>query len=429
MIDKRTRVLHISTSDSNGGASKAAFKLHMGMLRENISSKMLVLHKGSDERSIVKYELKKTFKQRMFWLIYVLSSFFLVRFLQLQGIARSGEIFSKSFNPYLIDKSLLNVDAIIIHWNVDFINLYNLFKLIPKQTKIFWRLADMHPFTGGCHYAFACNKFAIGCGKCPELNSKQGIDASRIAYWQKEFTYNRLKAMGKDLRLIVLSNWMKDQLSISGLMKDFPVVHIPNGVELDEFYPLSSMELQKYRGAYDVQSNRINILVIADDLKNKRKGLEILKLAAKKFPQVLNQFRFYFVSSQKDIELNFPFLNTCVLPKTNLKQKLRIYYGIVDATLYLSLEENFSNVILETLACGKPVIGFDSGGAKDILRHQTNSLLSSQFNIGGLYYVFSQVLKFGKQGLEKMGKNGLSIIKHNYSMETCIAAYIRELNK
>ena len=49
----------------------------------------------------------------------------------------------------------------------------------------------------------------------------------------------------------------------------------------------------------------------------------------------------------------------------NEEWKLAVGYSAADVTLLPSLEDNLPNVILESSACGTPVIAFDSGGIRD----------------------------------------------------------------
>src|ERR1043166_6462595 len=49
------RIVHVSTSDSNGGAARAAYRLHRGLRRLGHDSKMLVLRMGSRDADVIAY--------------------------------------------------------------------------------------------------------------------------------------------------------------------------------------------------------------------------------------------------------------------------------------------------------------------------------------------------------------------------------------
>ena len=78
----------------------------------------------------------------------------------------------KLFSPSLFEN--LNIKKHPILNKNDLINLYwiNGAYLKPEQLKnlnkpIIWRLSDVWPFTGGCHYPGNCNNFTNSCGNCP----------------------------------------------------------------------------------------------------------------------------------------------------------------------------------------------------------------------------------------------------------------------
>lgn len=55
-------------------------------------------------------------------------------------------------------------------------------------------------------------------------------------------------------------------------------------------------------------------------------------------------------------------------------------YNSVDVVLVPSLQENLSNVILESLACGTPVVAFDIGGNSDLIDHKESGYLAQPFD-------------------------------------------------
>ena len=55
-------------------------------------------------------------------------------------------------------------------------------------------------------------------------------------------------------------------------------------------------------------------------------------------------------------------------------------YSAVDVLVVPSLQENLSNVIMESLSCGTPVVGFDIGGNSDMIDHLENGYLAKPFH-------------------------------------------------
>src|SRR5687767_8512184 len=58
------RIVHLSTSDSGGGAFRAAFRLHTGLRRLGHDSKMLVMRKGSGDANVIPFKPRQDFVGR-----------------------------------------------------------------------------------------------------------------------------------------------------------------------------------------------------------------------------------------------------------------------------------------------------------------------------------------------------------------------------
>src|SRR5690606_24012198 len=63
---------------------------------------------------------------------------------------------------------------------------------------------------------------------------------------------------------------------------------------------------------------------------------------------------------------------------------LRALYSAADVMVVPSLQENLSNAIMESLACGTPVVAFDIGGNSDMIEHQKNGYLAQPFDTDDL---------------------------------------------
>ncbi|PMP83112.1 MAG: glycosyl transferase family 1, partial [Chloroflexus aggregans] len=46
------RVVHVSTNDISGGAARAAYRLHQGLLQLGCASRMVVAHRWSDDPTV-----------------------------------------------------------------------------------------------------------------------------------------------------------------------------------------------------------------------------------------------------------------------------------------------------------------------------------------------------------------------------------------
>jgi glycosyltransferase involved in cell wall biosynthesis len=86
-----------------------------------------------------------------------------------------------------------------------------------------------------------------------------------------------------------------------------------------------------------------------------------------------------FGSSEPENAPSFPF-RARYLGRLQDDISLRILYSAADVMVVPSKQENLSNAIMEALACGTPVVGFDIGGNKDMIEHQQNGYLAQPFD-------------------------------------------------
>lgn len=258
---------------------------------------------------------------------------------------------------FLKKVDLIKPDLIHLH-NIhgNYINYKLLFKYIrEKEIPVVWTLHDCWAFTGKCTYfdAINCNKWQTGCEKCKNL--KDYPESYLLSNTKKEYE-NKKQAFTsvKDITFVTPSNWLKTQLSKS-FLNMFPVKVINNGIDLKAFI-VKKNDLRK-RLKID---KKIVLLGVASDWTN-RKGLnDFLKL------RKLLDARYAIILiglSKKQIKC-IP-NNIIKIPKTNSIQELADFYSISDLFINPTIEDNFPTTNLEALACGTPVITYDTGGSSE----------------------------------------------------------------
>ena len=168
------KALLLSTSDINGGAARAAYRLHQGLQVINVNSQMLVRAKFGVDRSVI---AEKTILTKLGPPLSGLPLRLYPR--------RDHTMFSPQWFPDVIAPKVaqLNPDVINIHWvcNGDL----QIETLAKFNKPLVWTLQDMWAFTGGCHYSQGCDRYMDSCGNCPQLHSNQDWDLSRWVWQHK----------------------------------------------------------------------------------------------------------------------------------------------------------------------------------------------------------------------------------------------------
>ena len=154
--------------------------------------------------------------------------------------------------------------------------------------------------------------------------------------------------------LITPSKWLKKEVEKSYL-KDYPIEVINNGVDTNVFKPSPSNIKQQY----GIKDKKV-ILGVAS-VWDKRKGLDTFIELSKELD---DQYQIVLIGlSKKQIE-QLP-NNITGISRTENVQELVKWYSAADVYFNPTLEDNYPTTNLESIACGTPVITFDTGGSPE----------------------------------------------------------------
>ncbi len=327
------------------------------------------------------------------------------------------------FEPFSDDRSCHGVtilgqlppsDVINLHWIAGFVDYEAFFGSIPHQTPIVWRLADMNPFTGGCHYDHDCRQFMTGCGACPQLGSTDRKDLSRQVWKRKEAVFGLLEK--KRLHIVVLCRWMFELVKHSPLLSRFPVTLIPNGVDLDEFAPRDRCLAREVLG---IPQGAQVVMFVSDDMTNRRKGFSLLSQSLSGLVQTHDLFLVSVGKGKRPETGPIPCLH---MGHVTHDRWLSLIYSAADVFVIPSLQDNLPNTVLESMACGTPVIGFAVGGIADMVRPGVTGILVPPSDVGGLRVAISDLLHDPVR-LAAMRDNCRRIAVEEYSRELQVRRY------
>ena len=230
------RVVHLSTSDVGGGAARAAYRLHTGLTRLGVDSRMIVLKRQSGNATVTKLEFSQNISRRIkrSWRARCIRNDFEPYKTQLP---KGFEIFSddRSDAGYDLIEQIPECDIINLHWVAGLIDHEVFFSNVPAGVPLVWRLADMGALTGGCHYDNGCGKFTAICGACPVLGSKVEEDLSRQVWKRKHEALSKIET--SRMHLVGTSRWIAAEAKRSSLLGRFESTIIPNGLDTQDFSP------------------------------------------------------------------------------------------------------------------------------------------------------------------------------------------------
>lgn len=366
------KILHISTKDLEGGAARAAYRLHQGLQKINLDSQMLVQTKVSEDSTVV---APQTIVDNTIGKVGGILDTIPQRFYR-----RHTKIsFSTQWLPDTILSQItqLEPDLINLHWiHNSHLRIETLSKL---RKPIVWTLHDMWPFTGGCHYDQDCGRYVESCGACPQLKSNNNCDLSRWTWQRKSQAWKNV-----DLTIVTPSKWLAKCASSSSLFKNLRVEVIPNGLDLQIYKPIKR---QIVRSLLNLPQNKHLVLFGAiKATSDRRKGFHLLETALQKLCQLGWQDKIELIvvgASQSDNQIDLDF-KTHYLGKLSDDISLAQVYAASDVFVAPSLQDNLPNTVLEAIACGTPCAAFKIGGMPEIIDHQQNGYLAQPFEIEDL---------------------------------------------
>ena len=282
---------------------------------------------------------------------------------------------------------IIDPDIIHLH-NIHgyYINVSILFEYLKeKNKKVFWTLYDCWSFTGHCSYfdLVNCDKWKKECNNCPnksEYPKSFFLDRSRENYIRKKDLFRGVK----NLTIIVNSNWLKEQVDNSYL-SSYKTIMIRNGINLNDFKPNTDLS---FRNKFTLKKKFI-ILGIASEW-NERKGLsDFIKLS-----KMLAEDEIIVLDGLNDKQRkNLP--NKIVsLDRAKSIKELVILYTTADVFVNTTEEDNFPTTNLEALACGTPVITYDTGGSPEAVNDLTGFVVEK----GNVKVLMSKIREIKDRG-------------------------------
>jgi glycosyltransferase involved in cell wall biosynthesis len=211
------------------------------------------------------------------------------------------------------------------------------------------------------------------------------------------------------LHIIAPSKWLKDLSQTSPLLKKFLHYHIPNGIDHDIFQP---EEQTSARQKLNLPVGRKIFLFIADDLKTKRKGYNLLKTAFEKLAS--DDVVLCSVGRSGTGTIDNP--NVIELGVVQTEKEMNLVYSAADLFIIPSLEDNLPNTVIEALLCGIPVAGFPIGGITDMITDGVNGYLASKVGIDELVLILRKYLN-GKHIFNKEKIRNNAILKYGIAVQ------------
>jgi len=405
------KVALLNTFDTEGGAAMATYRLHRGLVEAGVDSTLIVQTKHSDDPSV---SGPRSNRQKYINQVRPAAD----RMLNLAYRSRGKAMFSPAWLPDGVVKKVESVAPDVLHlfWVTGgFMKIESVGRMTHP---IVWTLHDMWPFTGGCHYDDGCGRFQQKCGLCPLLGSRHGYDLSRLTIRRKLRSWADVP-----ITVVATSRWLAEMARSSSVFSDKRIEVIPNGLDLDKYKPIDKTVARQIWGL--PQDKRLVLFSSFGVTSDKRKGNQYLVPAIRKLVAE---------GGAKDLELvvvgasypaSMPDLGVKVHCMGRLQDEISqvLLYSAADATVAPSVQENLSNTVMESLACGTPVVAFDIGGMPDLIEHRISGYLAVPFEHEDLANGIAWVLE-SESRHKQLAESARSSVERKYALDTVAGQYL-----
>jgi glycosyltransferase involved in cell wall biosynthesis len=201
---------------------------------------------------------------------------------------------------------------------------------------------------------------------------------------------------------------LADQVKASTLLSRFPVTTIPNGLNPAIFAPRDKTVA---RNTLEIPPSARVILFGAATLQSRRKGFKLLVEALQTMIDVEDLWLLSFGGLGAPMESRIPHVHMGSIENERL---LALIYSAADLFVIPSLEDNLPNTIMESMACGTPVIGFEAGGIPEMVRPGDTGLLAPVGNVSALRDAIAKLLG-DRDTRHKLSRNCRRIVEQEYS--------------
>ena len=246
-----------------------------------------------------------------------------------------------------------------------YINIPMLFDYIKRKgIRVVWTLHDCWAFTGHCPYfTFSgCEKWKTECGGCPSYTAypQCRFDDSAQMFKRKNEWFLGVK----DMTLVTPSQWLADLVKES-FLKAYPVKVINNGIDLSVYKPIQSDFKAKHK-----LENKFVLLGVSFAWED-RKGSDVFAELSKRLGE---EYAIVMVGVDEKTSATLPD-NIIQIQVTQNQRELVEIYSAADLFVNPTREDNFPTVDLEALACGTPVLTFDTGGSPETVDEACGSVV------------------------------------------------------
>ena len=315
----------------------------------------------------------------------------------------------------------------MLPWKPDLVHLHNLhggyfdlqaLEQLSREVPTVITLHDEWTFTGHCACTFGCDRWRLGCGSCPNLESYPRVlrDATDFNWNKKKAIYERCK-----VTVVTPSRWLLGRAKES-ILKEAAIrfCQIPNGIDTSNFAPGDRATARKALGLHP---DHCVLLFAAFGLNTPAKDYSALEQALRELkphagPAPVTLLALGALPREK-VDKSLPIV---ALPVQHDQKFVASCYHAADIYVHATKTDNFPTTILEAMACCLPTIATHVGGIPEQIVDGVTGILVPKGNSVALAAAIES-LRGHPERRSKMGKAGWHRVVENFTNDHTAEKY------
>ena len=358
------KIIHLNYSDINGGAARAAYRIHHSVLESDIDSRLWVNNATTNDWTV---ETQVNKQEKATALVQKIAGQLCRRTLKTDNpVIHSPAVLPSRWTKRINDS---NADIVHLHWVGN--EMLSITDIARINKPIVWTLHDMWAFCGAEHYTEDL-RWQMGYHRNNRPVYESGLDLNRWTWKRK------LKLWKRPMHIVTPSKWLSSCVEASLLTHSWPLTVIPYPIDVSIWQPI---EQPLARELLNLPKNIPLVLFGAmDGTQDPRKGFDLLQEAIQHLQGHIKNMEivvFGQLKPKNPPHLEFPIHYTGHLHDD---LSLRILYSAADVFVLPSRQDNLPLTAMESQSCGTPVVAFDATGPSSMIEHRCNGYLSKAFD-------------------------------------------------
>jgi glycosyltransferase involved in cell wall biosynthesis len=281
---------------------------------------------------------------------------------------------------------------------------------------------DAWLLSGHCAHSLDCDRWKTGCGHCPYLSNPPSAHHDETRY-----NWNRKKSIYLQSKLSIVSpsKWLMDKIEYSILKPSLlcsKVIH--NGIDLNIY---KQADKKICRSELNLPDHARIILFSASNYQNNPyKDFTTIQTAlihlGKTFTGDLLLVALGSVEKEELISLRQN-VNQLSIPYIKEEKVNAKYYSAADIFLHAANADTYPTVIMESLACGTPVVATAVGGIPElIINGQTGYLVKPHDSIEMADRVLELLTK--EDEYDRMSLAAVLYAKEHFGVDRMVDEYL-----